>query len=100
MSSQAMTTIELAVIALSHRDPLSSLKPRRHPVCRLFGPELHPPLARPQLEALRRYAILRRFYGDRLPDAERERIRSAGYDPGQIDALVAATQPADRSRVQ
>jgi len=54
---------------------------------------VHPPLASPRLEALRRYAVLRRLHGVRMADAEREALAAAGYVPDQIAAIDRLIAP-------
>lgn len=93
MLDNAMTTIELAVIALARHDPLSSVMPPGRFAFRLFGPRPHQPLANPRLEALRRYAVLFRLQGHDLADIERERISSAGYAPREIDMIESLVSP-------
>ncbi|MCI4589464.1 MipA/OmpV family protein [Sphingobium sp. BYY-5] len=88
-----MSSIELTVIALSRHDPLSSLKPPGSRSFSLFGSQAHLPLANPRLEALRRYAVLLRLRGHGLAQTEHERIRNAGYDPCQIDAIARLVAP-------
>ncbi|MGK6320755.1 MipA/OmpV family protein [Sphingomonas sp. DT-204] len=95
MPTHAITSIELAVIALARNDPVSSLV-RQNGVSRyLFGVRA-PPLADSRLEALRRYAILRRTHRGAFVEAERIRLRDAGYDDrriAEIDRLVAPNDP-------
>jgi outer membrane protein len=99
MPGNELTNIDLAVIALSRRDPSSSLKSQRRLVLRLFGAQAHPPLASPRLEALRRYAIMRRLHGARLAGDEHERLLGAGYDARQIEMIDhLVTPPSVRTR--
>jgi len=97
MSDPVLTDIELVVIALARSDPLSSLTRRRSLVRQIFGDNVRQELASPRLEALRRYAILRRVHGTTLPETERGRLRESGFDDPQtneIDRLIAAQNPA------
>ncbi|MBC3941099.1 MipA/OmpV family protein [Sphingomonas albertensis] len=98
MSDQALTNIELVVIGLARADPVSSCVPRRSLVRRIFGGHVHQPLAAPRLEALRRYAILRRVHGAALAEAEHVKLRLAGFDDPQIseiNRLVSEQDPAE-----
>lgn len=87
MSDQALTIIERVVIALAQRDPPSSLVPRRHIVRQIFGDGTCPALAAPRLEALRRYAILRRVHGTALARLERDQLLAAGFDDLQLSKI-------------
>lgn len=89
MRKETLTDLEVRVLGLACSDPLSSILPKpkkRFALC-LFGPSPHLPLANPRLEALRRFAILYRLHGRTV--AEHERIRDAGFDRRQIDAVEA-----------
>jgi hypothetical protein len=87
MSEQVLTKIELMVIALARGDPPSSLVQRRGFVRQIFGDCAPRPLAAPRLEALRRYAILRRVHGPALAEAEHGRLRDAGFGDLQMIAI-------------
>lgn len=91
----ALTPLERAVIALAHNDPASSLKRQDRAARWLRGPSFAPlPLADPRLEALRRYAILRRVHGGALAKQEREQLCNAGFAEGlieEIDGLLVRT---------
>jgi outer membrane scaffolding protein for murein synthesis (MipA/OmpV family) len=93
MPGNGLTTIDLAVIALARLDPRSSLKSPRRLFVRLFGVRVHPPLASPRLEALRRYAILRRLHGALIAADEQESLRVAGYEASQIEAIDRLVAP-------
>lgn len=93
MPGHGLTEIDLAVIALSRRDPRSSLKSPRRLAVRLFGVRAYPPLACPRREALRRYAVLRRLLGARMADDARRALGTAGYAPDQIDAIDRLIAP-------
>lgn len=94
MRNETLTALEVTVLALACHDPLSSILPRKRFARYPLGPRPHSPLANPRLEALRRFAILRRLHGRAMAAAERERIRDAGYDPRQIDAIEALIEQA------
>lgn len=100
MSDQVLTSIELLVIELAQNEPPSSLVQPRSLVRRIFGGREPQPLGASRLEALRRYAILRRVRGARLTAIERTRLGEAGFDAPQIeeiDRLICAqghAQPA------
>ena len=92
-----LTALERLVIALSHNDPATSLKPQG-PLARwIYGRSARPlSLANPRLEALRRYAILHRTDAGTLARQEAEQLRLAGYDQhriAQIDRLLAPYRP-------
>lgn len=97
MRNETLTSLEVTVLALACRDPLSSILPKKRFALYPFGPRPHSPLANPRLEALRRYAILYRLHGRDVAAAERGRIHAAGYDPRQIAAIEAVVAQA-RSR--
>lgn len=88
----ALTDTERVVIALSRRDPVSSIAPPSRFLDRLFRSRHPLTLSCPRLEALRRYAILYRLRGDALPADERERLRAAGYDGPQIGVITRAVR--------
>ncbi len=94
MRNETLTSLEITVLALACRDPLSSILPRKRFALYPLGPRPHSPLANPRLEALRRFVILYRLHGRELPAAERARIRAAGYDPRQIAAIEKFLAPA------
>lgn len=87
MPDQVLTSIELVVIALARDDPPSSLVQRRGLVRQMFGRRVRHSLAAPRLEALRRYAILRRVHDVAFDGVERERLRAIGFDDSQIGAI-------------
>ena len=83
-----LTPLEKQVIALSLGDPRSSVMPHSTIFLWLFGHRATSlPLANPRLEALRRYAILRRTAKQALPQDECDRLRRAGYDSIQKEAI-------------
>lgn len=95
--SNAIAALERQVIALSLDDPLSSLKTRNRIYRWAFGGNTRSlPLANPGLEALRRYAILSRLFGEIRARSERDRLINAGYNAVQmeaIDTLLATHRP-------
>jgi hypothetical protein len=85
----ALTTIERDVISASLRDPVGSLGPSgrvRRILHWTFDVRRPNPLADARLEALRRFAVLVRQFGDRLDSGETGRLALAGYSPSQIRA--------------
>jgi hypothetical protein len=90
-ADENLTAIERAIIALSLRDPIASVKPqgwfsRSGFSVLVFGPRRTFLLANPRLEALRRYAILFR-HADPEAAAAGQSLREAGYSAGQIDEI-------------
>jgi len=74
--------LELKVIALAEADPVASIgAPTRFARFfeRWFGFQRPAPLADARLEALRRFAVLARVTGGRLPGEEVERFLTAGF---------------------
>lgn len=96
----SLTQLERAVIALARNDPASSLRRPGRTACWLRGSGYASlPLANPRLEALRRYAILRRVHSSGLAHQEREKLRNSGFAQGliaEIDDLTAETGSKDR----
>lgn len=87
----ALTTTERDVIALSLRDPIWSVAPSgriRRALNWVFDVRRPNPLADARLEALRRFAVLVRRFGDRLDRVEADRLTVAGYSPQQIRDAV------------
>jgi len=83
----ALTATERQVILASLRDPASSLESGgriRTALRWIFDVRPPNPLADARLEALRRFAVLMRRFGDRLSTIEIDRLAMAGYSPGQI----------------
>jgi len=79
--------IERDVLLASRRDRPSSLERAGRFggwIGRLFGFAPVNRLADPRLEALRRFAVLLRRRGDRLPASEETRFRAAGFSPAQV----------------
>lgn len=97
--SEQLTPLERAVIALSCKDPISSLRPGGRRRGWIMGLPTGPlPLANPRLEALRRYAILRRVHGAAKIEAERERLREAGFGHEQIEEVDDLVDPSRQHR--
>lgn len=74
--------LELKVIALAEADPVASIGPPTRFTRffeRWFGFKRPAPLADVRLEALRRFAVLARVAGGRLPGEEVERFVAAGF---------------------
>jgi len=88
-----LTRAEHDVLFLSRRDPRSSVAGRgavRSRLRRLFGLSTPNRLADPRLEALRRFAVLLRARGNRLPATEEARLMAAGFDADQVAAVAQA----------
>jgi hypothetical protein len=89
-----LTPEERQIVLLSRRDPIASLQApgRIAKIARfLFGHEKPNRLASPRLEALRRFAVLRRVQGDGIEAAEYHRLTDAGYIAAvirEVDALL------------
>ena len=74
--------LELTVIALAEADPVASIgSPTRFRRFyeRWFGFKLPRPLANERLEALRRFAVLARISGGRMPAEEVRNFLTAGF---------------------
>ena len=83
-----LTPLELQVVALAGREPLSSLRTTRRPIAQaLFGVVPARALADPRLEALRRFVVLHRHGRDtaRCVDA----LSSLGFTQEQLAAVGA-----------
>ena len=82
--------LELKVIALAEADPVASIgAPTRFTRFfeRWFGFKRPSPLANERLEALRRFAVLSRVTGGRLPAEEVKHFLAAGFSLFQARAL-------------
>jgi hypothetical protein len=94
--------IERDVLLASRRDRPSSLGQTGwfgRGIGRLFGFAKVNRLADPRLEALRRFAVLLRRRGDRLPAVEERRILAAGFSSAQVAEvrrLIAGETPPRR----
>lgn len=93
-SSPTLSPLERTVIALSRLDTPSSLRPRRRATRWILGTRHDAqPLADPTLEALRRYAILRRNEGSpREMRAARERLHALGYPSAKVEMADRAVR--------
>lgn len=84
------SALERQVIALAEADPVASIgsptRSRRF-FERWFGFKLPRPLANERLEALRRFAVLARVTGGRLPAEEVKHFLTAGFSLLQARAL-------------
>jgi hypothetical protein len=83
-------SLELRVIALAEADPVASIgSPTRFRRFfeRWFGFKLPRPLANERLEALRRFAVLARVSGGRMPAEEVRNFLTAGFSLLQARAL-------------
>jgi hypothetical protein len=97
--SEELTPLERAVVALSCKDPISSLRPNSRKRGWILGlPTDPPPLANPRLEALRRYAILRRVHGAARVEGERERLREASFSDRKIEEIDDLVDPSRQHR--
>jgi hypothetical protein len=89
-----LTPEERQVVLLSRIDSTASLRApgRSAKIARLlFGHEKPNRLASARLEALRRFAVLRRVQGDGIEAAEYHRLTDAGYGAAavaEVDALL------------
>lgn len=85
------SALEWSVVAMAQKDSLASLKaPGRiaSAIGSLFGVLRNSALADPQLEALRRMAVLAWHYGYKIPMAEVAAFYAAGFAPGQYERLL------------
>jgi len=86
-----LTALEWSVVALASVDRLSTLRrPGRFGIfCgHLFGKRHNPELADPQLEALRRVAVLMWHDSSLVPHAEVEAFVAAGFTQAHYDLVV------------
>ena len=86
----AVAPIEREVVQLASRDSRWSLRtPGRIDKALewVFGWKPTNRLADPRLEALRRYAVMFRLHGDRLPTEETSRLLAAGFMRGAVEEL-------------
>lgn len=88
------SALEWSVVAIAQKDRLSSLnKPSRIGAAMgvIFGSRRGDPrLADPQLEALRRVAVLGWHHGYAVPRHEIRAFHDAGYTPDHYEALLAS----------
>jgi hypothetical protein len=87
-----LNDVERTVLALSLKDPLWSIGPESrlgHLLRWIFDYRRPTSLANDRLEALHRFAVLSRRFGDQLDRSESDRLSDAGYSPRLIrDALA------------
>jgi hypothetical protein len=91
VAEATLTRTERTVISLSLRDPVWSVAPSgrfRRILNWVFDVRRPNPLADTRLEALRRFTVLVRRFGDRLDRVEADRPAMAGYSPRQIRDAV------------
>lgn len=90
-----LSSLERAVISLSHNDPVSSLRPKSRNGSWFLGRRFEAQaLANPALESLRRYAILRKGNRSALEvNAERKRLSELGYGRKKIAAVDRLVTP-------
>jgi hypothetical protein len=91
--TSGFSPLEWTVIALARRDRLSSLE-MPGPIARafggLFGLGRQSGLADPQLETLRRAAVLAWHKGYTLPVSEIKRFLSGGFSAAQLETMLAS----------
>ena len=97
------SALEWSVVAIAREDRLSSLRaPSRLSVAMggLFGSRHNPRLADPQLEALRRMAVLSWHHGYTVPTSALTAFTDAGYTMAQYETLLASIAAARVARKQ
>jgi len=95
-----LNDVERTVLTLSLKDPLWSVGPESrlgHLVRWIFDQRRPAPFANVRLEALRRFAVLSRRFGDRLDPTENDRLAQAGYAPRLIRDTLAALLSSSRT---
>ena len=98
-----LSALEWSVVAIAREDRLSSLRaPSRLSVAMggLFGSRHNPRLADPQLEALRRMAVLSWHHGYTVPTSALTAFTDAGYTMAQYETLLASIAAARVARKQ
>jgi alkylhydroperoxidase family enzyme len=94
IAKSGFSALEWSVVAIAQKDQLSSLnKPGRMAVALsvIFGGfKGDPALADPQLEALRRVAVLAWHHGYAVPRNEIHAFHAAGYTAEQYETLMAS----------
>ena len=98
-----LSALEWSVVALSRRDPLSSLRaPGRVALAmRTVLRQTNLRLADERLEALRRLAVMSWHYSFKVPASEIARFLAAGFTKPQYEAVtasIAAARIAERRR--
>jgi len=97
------TRLEWSVIRLARVDSLSTLRPPGRFgrfINWLMGRNGSPELANPQLEALRRMAVLSWHYGFTVPGEDVADFIAAGFSPEQYELLVHSVRAAIRAPSQ
>jgi hypothetical protein len=95
--------LDWQVIALAERDTKGSLRrpgPLATALGNLFGTGRNPRLADPQLEALRRIAVLSWHHGYVVPPHEVRAFTDAGYSLDQYELLMDSIAEARVARRQ
>jgi hypothetical protein len=98
-----LSALEWSVVAIARGDRLSSLRaPSRLSVAMggLFGSRHNPRLADPQLEALRRMAVLSWHHGYTVPTSALTAFTDAGYTMAQYETMLASIATARVARKQ
>ncbi len=98
-----LSALEWSVVAIARDDRLSSLRaPSRLSVAMggLFGSRHNPRLADPQLEALRRMAVLSWHHGYTVPTSALTAFTDAGYTMAQYETMLASIAAARVARKQ
>ena len=98
---EGFSALEWSVVALAERDTLGSLRaPGRVAVAMgvLFGDRHNPRLADPQLEALRRMAVLSWHHGFAVHGRDVRAFVEAGFTVEQYETLVASIGAAKAKR--
>ncbi|MBU3078525.1 hypothetical protein KOF26_11650 [Sphingomonas sp. XMGL2] len=93
--------LEWKVIALAHRDRLSSLAepgPLSRALGSVFGLGTSSRLADPKLEAVRRLAVHAWHKGYALPVSELEAFKAEGFTIAQAETLLASVGTARATR--
>ena len=98
-----LSALEWSVVAVARGDRLSSLRaPSRLSVAMggLFGARHNPRLADPQLEALRRMAVLSWHHGYTVPTSALNAFTDAGYTMAQYETMLGSIAAARVARKQ
>jgi len=96
-----LSALEWSVVAIARNDRLSSLRaPSRLAVAMggLFGARHNPRLADPQLEALRRMAVLSWHHGYTVPTSALTAFTDAGYTMAHYEKMLASIAAARVAR--
>jgi hypothetical protein len=100
--ASGFSALEWLVIALARKDRMSSLRtPGRigAALSRIFGGGGESRLANPQLEALRRFAVLAWHQGHNVPPSELAAFRTAGFSPNQAETLLESVLTTRATRL-